>query len=298
MKTKTTFSIFYFLISTLYFLFSIFYVNAANYSELRFDTPSESLIVRQEFEVKLLLFTDQPINAYSIKFMYPKNLVELLGFNDANSIIDIWQTQPQVTLGGDISLKGGSIKPLISGEGLITTIKFKALTSGKGEIIFDKSNVYLANGKGTEVVPGTENFSLNIIENPGGILTQEPKAVDETPPAIEKLSVIEDPINTNQKLLSFIVKDDVSGIEKVYYQTKSWLWWGEIKPALNPTAFSSNIWAVNFRVVDNQGNISTQTIYDWSVFVKKVFPIIIFLVVIFFLVINRIRKSKKAIINQ
>ena len=298
MKTKTTFSIFYLLISTLYFLFSIFYANGANYSELRFNTPTENLITNQEFEVKLLLYTDQPLNAYAIKFMYPKNLVELIGFNDAGSIIDIWQTQPQVSQNGDISLKGGSIKPLTSGEGLITTIKFKTLTPGKGEIIFDKSNVYLANGKGTEVIPGTENFSFNVIESPGGTSIEELKSVDKTPPAIEKLSVIEDPINTNQKLLSFIVKDNISGIEKVYYQTKSWLRWSEIKPALNPTAFSTNIWAVNFRVVDNQGNISTQTIYDWPVFMKKVFPIIIFLMVMFFIVINRIRKSKKAIINR
>ena len=263
------------------------------YSELYFQGPEENLIMGSEFEVKLLLSTDQPVNAYSINFSYPKEIVELIGFNDAGSIINIWQTQPQVSLGGDVSLKGGSTKAHNSGEGLITTINFKALTTGSGEIKFSNSNVYLANGKGTEVTPGLKNLALKVIEGSGGIPFKEPNAEDNLPPDIDGLSVIEDPLNTDQKLLSFIVKDDESGIEKVNYKTRRWFWWSKSQPALNPTAFSSDIWSINFEVVDNQGNASQQTLYDWSIFLKRVLPVSIIILGAFLLVINRIVRKKK-----
>ena len=292
MKTKNL-PIFYFLIfSIFYFLFSVFYAKAI-YSELYFEDPGDSLVVGQEFEVKLMLSTDQPLNAYAIKFLYPKNVIELVGFNNSNSIIDIWQTQPQVSQNGDVLLKGGSTKPHISGSGLIITAKFKALSQGSGEIIFGDSNVYLANGKGTEVTPGVKNLTLNIAERSGGVALKESGVDDDLPPNIEALSVIKNPINSDQKLLSFIVKDDSSGIEEVYYRTMRWLWWSKSQPALNPTAFSSNVWSVDFEVIDNQGNVSRKTIYDWPVFLKRVFPVAIFLLIAFWLVISMIIKRKK-----
>ena len=263
------------------------------YSELYFQGPEENLIVGSEFEVKLLLFTDQPVNAYSINFSYPKEIVELIGFNDAGSIINIWQTQPQVYLGGDVSLKGGSTKPHNSGKGLITTISFKALTTGSGEIKFSNSNVYLANGKGTEVTPGLKNLVLKVAEGSGGIPLKKPGVEDNLPPDIDELSVIKDPINTNQKLLSFIVRDNESGVEQVNYKTRRWFWWSKSQPALNPTAFSSDIWSINFEVVDNQGNASQQTLYDWSIFLKRVLPISIIILGAFFLIINRVVRKKK-----
>lgn len=266
------------------------------YSELYFGSPEENLIVGSEFEVKVLLFTDQPLNAYSLNFLYPAHLMELVEFNDVNSIIDIWQTQPQVTPNGEVSLKGGSLKPVNRAEGLITTVKFKAVEVGKGEMRFENSNVYLANGKGTKYPPGTKSLSIEIFDAEsigGGVPLKKPKETDTLPPRIEHLSVIKDPLNADQKLLSFVVKDDKSGINEVYFQTRRWLWWNKERPALNPTAIGSNVWSVNFKVVDNQGNVSRYVIRDWEVFLKQVVPLLVVLLSIAVLAIHNRRKIKK-----
>lgn len=245
---------------------------AAAAERLYFSAPTQPLGVGSEFPVKLLLDSDQPVNAYVIKFIYPVQYLEILNFNDSRSIIDIWQGQPVVSAGGEVTIKGGSIKPFSGVGGEILTVNFKALAAASTTLDFEKSNaLYLANGKGTKVMPQGESLLLTIqTSTPAAVLTQglPLTPADNLPPEIKFLSIIPDPFNKSQKLLGFLVSDADSGVKETSLRTRSFLWWGDWMPASNPTALPLRVWSVDFRVVDNAGNVTEKIVYDWGAFLK------------------------------
>jgi len=265
------------------------------YSPRLYFNSDELIELGAEFQVDLLVQTDQPVNAYSINFVYPANNLELIRIDNSKSIADVWRDSPRVFEGGRINFNGGGLEPFSGDGGLILSIIFKAIQLGEVRFNFEDSSLYLANGKGTKVEPSLDDLTIKIREGNGEILAQN---VDNNPPEVDFISIIEDPITPDQRILSFKVKDEESGIKETLIRTKHWLWWDDFEEVPNSLALSKGAWAINFRVVDNQGNISEKFIYDWKVFLKRILPILIVIIGALFLVINRIRKPRKVIINS
>jgi len=231
-----------------------------------FNAPEE-VAIGQEFPVKLLVDSDQPLNAYSIGVVYPKENLELLGFNNSRSIIDVWQKQPLVFEGGAVKFSGGSIAPFSGEKGELLTINLKAIKTGEVTLRFENATFYLANGKGTKVIPATKELNLSIEQFVAGRrVVAAPQEFDITAPEIKFLSIMPDPFNNNQKFLSFSVYDADSGTKNVQFRSREWLFWSEWQNAVNPTALKNNVWAINFKVIDSSGNVSEKVIYDWSAF--------------------------------
>ncbi len=277
-----------------YFVFAPGIPAVAAEPVLYFDGPRE-VGVGSEFSLKVLVDSDQALNAYAFTINYPSEFFELIYLNDSGSILDVWRDRPQVFEKGPVTFSGGSLTPFSGSQGVLLTFNLKALKEELIEFSFGDSKVYLANGKGTEVSPVKRSFKLNVVS--GQTSSFKEKVSDREPPSIQKLVLIPDPIVPQRKLASFLVKDSESGVKEAQILYRRWLWWEGPIRAQNPTALPLSAWAVKVVVQDNLGNVSESTIYDWTAFLSHTF--LIFLIVLFLLgvVINRAIRRKKAIIN-
>jgi len=275
------------------FLFVVFSVAASAEAAtgLYFKGPEGLVSAGDEFSVEVRIDSDQALNAYSILFKYPADSLRVLGFNSANSIIDIRRDEPQVLKGGSIKFAGASLKPFSGQGGIISIINFKALKSGSVNLNFSEAKVYLADGRGTKVASGFKSSDIRIGEA-GEALPRKIEFNDTKPPTIVFLNLTKDPITPGRKLLSFLIRDDVSGVKEVLYREKHWFWWGEFAKAQNPTALPLTTWAVEIKAIDNATNITQRIIYDWSALSGPYFFLWFVIILVAVLVINRAVRGK------
>ena len=251
-----------------------------------FNAPEE-VAIGQEFPVKLLVDSDQPLNAYAIGFSYPTENLSLVGFDNSKSIIDIWQDQPTAHKSGSVNFSGGSISPWRGVGGNLISVRFRAIKDGTAALRFGNSSFYLANGKGTKVIPQSANLELGVLAAgaaPAPIY--EEAAPDSTPPTIKYLSLIPDPFNSRQKLLSFMVSDAESGIKETLIRTRSFLFWNDWVPARNPMAIPLSVCSVGFKTIDNKDNVSEKTLYNSSALLQPAALAIATLFIISLLIIG------------
>ncbi|HVN67486.1 MAG TPA: cohesin domain-containing protein, partial [Candidatus Sulfotelmatobacter sp.] len=113
----------------------------------------ESAAVGQTFSVGLFVDSPQPLNAYSLRFTYDQAALELVGTNNARSLITVWQTTPTAYSDGLVVFQGAGLKPFSGTHGELLTIVFRAKRPGATTFGFKEAAVYLANGKGTHIFP-------------------------------------------------------------------------------------------------------------------------------------------------
>jgi len=253
--------------------------------------PNKILGIGAEFPLKIVVDAESPINAYQVELKFSAQNLEVIGTNDAGSIIDIARDQPKVYENGSLTFSGASLNPFEGEGGLLLTVNFRVLGVGLSELSFGDSAVYLANGKGTKVrVEGEETM---ILSEEGVAVTKEAAVVDEAPPNVLNLSLTEDPINPEQKLLGFLVKDDSTGVRQTFVQYRRWLTWSDLEVAQNPMALPKNAWAVKFQAFDNTGNVSEKIIYDWKAFIYYDLLVLLLLLTALGVVMNRILRRKR-----
>jgi hypothetical protein len=274
---------------------------------LYFSAPTSSIPVGSSFSVKVLVDTDQPLNAYAIQVGLAGNGdVQFLYANNANSIITVWQNTPALSASGGISWNGGSLTPFDGTGGELMTLNFTAVATGTATFSFNNSYVYLANGKGTKIVPQTEGASVAIspaLEGsaasgngganlPTGTTPEMANLGDTTPPAISYLSLVADPFNAAQKLLAFSVSDTGSGVKEADLRYRSGFFWSGWQVIQNPAPLANAVWEADFRAVDNAGNIAERTLYDWTAFTRFLLAAIIVIVFVIGLVLLFWRRRK------
>lgn len=254
---------------TIYFLL---YLNVfAASPTLYFEKPTEYPIFGKEFSIKLLIDSNVPLNAYEVLLSYPEKELEFTGFDNSNSIIDVWQTVPAaLPERGLVKFVGGGTKPFLGSYGELLTIKFKPLKVGEAKLGFNAVNFYLANGEGTEVHPEILGTTLTVL----GTETVPPSkeivsSADDTPPDIKFLAFIPDPFNQNQKILGYAVSDSDSGVKDVLARSKRSLFsWSDWQRLNSPVALVSDVWAVEFKAIDNANNAAVVLLYDWGAFLR------------------------------
>jgi len=262
-------------------------------SRVYFDRPDGDIAVGSESEMRLLVDTDQPLNAYSVEFSYPPDSLNILGFDNSRSIIDVWQGQPLVFIGGSVTFNGGSLKPFIGNKGELLAIKFAPLREGSAAMNLSHIFVYKADGKGTKISPTFESVRFTVLP-PRAAPRQGIPARDTAPPEIRFLSFVPDPFVAERKLLAFSVYDGESGIQATFTRSRSFLFWDEWQAVNNPTSVRRDAWSVGFRVIDNQGNASERVLYDWSALKGFAFIMLALIALTGFfavLILKKLRKS-------
>ncbi len=232
----------------------------ASSATLYFEAPAERVAPFSEFEVKVLVDSTAALNAYSATIRYPVHLLEFTGSNNSRSIINVWQGQPVVFESGVLKFGGGSLAPFDGKAGELLALRFRAKGRGTASLTFESAATYLADGKGTKAETEPKELAIAIAEGAPRLTAN--LASDENPPEISFLAFVKDPFNPNQKLVSFIAKDDQTGTKETRLRIKTWLWWDDLGNVKNPAAVGKNVWAIELTAIDNAGNARARTIYD------------------------------------
>lgn len=144
------------------FLFSdIFSQTAEAAGASLYLAPSRSsFFVGSTFSVSIYVDTKgNKINAVEVDLKFPQDILQITSPTTGESFISEWIVPPNYSnIGGVISFKGGIPGGVITSAGLISTITFRAKSTGLAKIeISDSSRVLLADGKGTPI--STTNFN-------------------------------------------------------------------------------------------------------------------------------------------
>jgi hypothetical protein len=165
-----------FLLSTLYFLLSVFSANAAR---LYFEPQELTIGTSGEFSVAIKIDAEEPVNAFSIAVSVSEELVPF-DINEANSIINFWLDKPNWDEGTRLLTFSGITPGGFQGKnGRFLVIKLKP-TKKEGAAVLnfnkEKTKVYLHTADGIEdflelaeirlpIVKGKENIPVEISDN-------------------------------------------------------------------------------------------------------------------------------------
>jgi hypothetical protein len=282
-------------ISFFILLFLLFSKTSFAMSNLYFTGPSSSISPGGEFVVEVKLDATSKINALDLKINYNKNNLKLLNFNNANSIVDFWQSEPSLVKDGEIQISGGILSGYEGKAGNILKIYFKAISVGKSEISFTQKNVYLADGKGTADVSKSSATTLSIVENAKVVTLEKEKEelLKDTTPPVVSLTTVRNP-NENNNLVVFNAIDKESGIKETQIRYKKYFSFSPWVEAQNPVVYEKGIWQIELRAVNNADLESINTIkMPMRLFSKFIFIflLIVFLVLLIWKVI-RYNKDK------
>jgi hypothetical protein len=156
---KTFKKIFVSLITSLVF-FAVFTPIEAAGTTLYFKTLTPAVAPGSVINVDVLIDSSSPVNALSLSMNYPSSMLESVGFDNSNSIINIWQEKPQSAAVGTITFSGGMFKGFSGIGGHLITLQFKVLKAGSAALSFGATKVYLADGSGTEASVITKKASV------------------------------------------------------------------------------------------------------------------------------------------
>jgi hypothetical protein len=276
------------------FLFSQIAIASENSPSIYFE-KNNNLAVNQISKLDVFIDSAQPINAYLFDIFYNPREIKIENISTANSIIDVKQKEPEA-VDGKISVNGGSTESFSGQKGILLSLNIVPLKIGIIKLEIKNPSVYLANGKGTKVIPAAKAISLDV-QNSSTTIEPDLKE-DKITPIIEIAEISSDPITPTQNLLIFKVADQDSGIKSVKIQKKRWLGWSTEEEVINPTSLPKNIWSVKILVSDWSLNESQTIVYNWLAFWTNLLPILSFLLIFCIIVINRIIRKKKAIINK
>ncbi|HEY4502954.1 MAG TPA: cohesin domain-containing protein [Candidatus Paceibacterota bacterium] len=155
-------------------------------SKIYFRGPEGSVAPGSTVALGIFLDSTVPINAFDLEVTYRADKLEFLGSGNIDSIVNIWQNKPSIMIPGKVGFSGGILKAFSGEGGLIINLSFKVLDGGeplensKISFSFSKSDLYLADGKGTKVETSKSSFSLNLAES-GKIISSPVTPFQTTP---------------------------------------------------------------------------------------------------------------------
>jgi len=227
---------------------------------LSLDNPNA--IVGEFVRADITIKSPSPSNAFRVPINYPSDMLEFVQFETEGSVIDIWHTTPKAT--GPFEIVGGATRPWSGESGKIGTLVFRALHKGIGSVRLAKTEAYWGDGTGTKAETNTAEQNISVIEGiPRGVPSN---GVDNAPPLVESISVIDDPFNVAQKLVGISTRDTASGVREIQARTRAWIGRTDWVPVKNPFAVEKRAWAIAIKTIDYAGNERVETRYDWNAF--------------------------------
>jgi len=277
-------------------LFFGLFFGSANFvfaeTRLYFEGISKSVSPNSEVDIKIFLSANRLANALTLEVAYPKDKLDFIGFNNASSIVDLWQFQPKVLTNGNIGFSGGMIRGWVGDKGLIGTLSFKVLNDGEAKISFEKREIYLADGKATKVVPNNNNFNLSIDKASEKMFVEKFKPDDITPPEVS-FSVIKNP-SDNVSLIIFNSSDKESGIKDTKMRFKKWWSFGEWIVVESPVVYPGGAWQIELRITNNSMGSKNEIISDTGLLVARIIYTLFPLFLLVYMVREVYNKKKHA----
>lgn len=251
-----------------------------------------------KLQLKILVDSVEPLNAYKLAITYPERLLRFENINDSRSIIDIWRSSKRPVTPGIIEFEGGGFDSFSGRAGEIVTVNFLVVGAGSSELKFANITAYVADGSGNLAQTNFINAPLTIHDI--SLLSPEDAAIIPVPEIIETADPNPPEIKFFQfepdsNLFIFLVKDNESGFSKAMIRAKSLLslsGWSEWKEVSSPYALTRGVWVVDFRAYDNAGNTTERRLYLWRVIIPVISFIAIVLIILAIVIHRRGKKYK------
>lgn len=146
--------------------FMPFFANAAGQANLLLSPARGSFIVGSTFDVSMVLDTNEAVNTIEIELLFPPDKLQIVDPSVGQSIIQLWPAPPTFSnREGKMYFVGGIPSPgIITSQGVVLTVTFRAIAPGRAIIKFlPKSKVLANDGLGTDIIGdfGTGIYDLN-----------------------------------------------------------------------------------------------------------------------------------------
>lgn len=159
-----------------FFCISLFFISVQSVSAagtLFLSPPTGVYTAGKTFVVRVLADTGgQSINAAEGAFSFNNSELSVVGVSRANSIFNLWTTEPSFSnSAGTITFGGGSPKGYTGNNGRIMSVTFRALKRATTKVNFTSGVILAADGRGTNIID----------EMKGGVYTLQAKATTPIP---------------------------------------------------------------------------------------------------------------------
>jgi hypothetical protein len=158
------------LFSVLFFLvLGFFQVVQADSAQLYLSPSSGSFLVGSTFTVSVFINTEgNEINVIQTELKFPPNILQITSPTAGTSLIAEWLTPPSYSNErGTISYQGAIPGGITTSAGLVSSITFRAVTSGTAKIEFaEPSKVILNDARGINILTSTINGKYQILIPP------------------------------------------------------------------------------------------------------------------------------------
>jgi len=283
----------------------LFVALSVSAAELFFEPKTQELGVDQQFQVDLILDTEnEEINAIEGKVIFPENLLELKEIRDGATIINFWIERPKIEHAGIVAFSGIIPGGYTGEKGLIFSAVFQSKNQGEDTIKIQEAKTLLNDGKGTPA--SLEISDLQFLISKQTPISQIPisEIKDTELPESFVPEIVRDPtIFDGKYFLVFATQDKDSGIdhyEILEKEQKGSIWglikkdeWqvGESPYLLKDQKIKSHIFV---KAIDKNGNeriitLSPQNPLKWY---ENYFVLLIIIISMIFVFITW-RRAKK-----
>ena len=240
------------------FLFFILNFSAVNAAEVYFSSRAEETRVGDVFVVEAKISSPELINVADGSILFDKEKLEVRELSTGGSIFSLWASGPSFSnADGRINFVGGTPGGF-QGDGSILRAIFIAKKTGEAGLVFDDGfSLNLSDGKGTEINPAREPFTVSVSERSEQVFPKDEWQAlvqeDKTPPEFIEAIISRDPrVFDNNYFISFFAVDNESGI--TYYEIREG--GGEFYRAESPYLIKDQTPGVQIQIkaVDKAGN--------------------------------------------
>lgn len=148
--------------------------------------PEQAVVEAGEvFSVRVLVSSDQPLNAVAGTLSFPTDLLSATSISKANSVVSIWVQEPSFSnAAGTVTFSGGVPNPGYAGDARrVITIEFRAKQTGVASLNILSGSVLANNGQGTDILTERRQGSVTITEATPS-LPQPPAPTEVEPPLV------------------------------------------------------------------------------------------------------------------
>jgi len=182
-------------------------------AEFFFKTEREEIGIGDEVRINLLFSSNQNINAFEGKLIFPSDLLDLRDIQDGNTIINLWIEKPKAEE-NEIIFSGITPGGFKGENGLIFSAFFRSKKEGTAVFSIEQASALLHDGIGTAAELSVVDLQLLIKEEAEVIPVD--RAPDTNPPEPFTPEIARDSnLFEGEWFLVFATQDKDSGI--AYY---------------------------------------------------------------------------------
>lgn len=176
---------------TLFSFLLAFSASTALAANLTVSPASGTYEVGDKIVVKILVSSQNPINAISGVLNIPTSLFTIESVSKAGSVLNFWVTEPSFSNGaGVLSFEGVSLEGFPGGTKTVITATLKAISTGTGSLTFKSGQILANDGAGSDVTDSLTGATFSVKE-----ATVKPPKPTPTP-APAPVSEVEQPVPT------------------------------------------------------------------------------------------------------